>query len=305
MNVTAARVLEIEALAVSRLKGALNAEFDNALTALASASTVVVVGMGKSGIIGMKIAATFASTGTRAFFMHPAEAFHGDLGMVAPEDVVLAISYSGETEEVLRLMPFFEDNRNYVVAMTGVAESSLARAAGACVLTAVVEEACPLQLAPTASTTACLAMGDAMAVALMELRGFSEENFARFHPGGSLGRRLLQRVGDVMVSSPLPVVNESALFMEVMEVISGGGLGLVCVRTPGKFGVITDGDLRRGLEEHGRQIFDVTASDLMTVSPHTVSRATRYADALQHMERLRISSLLVVEDSELVGIVRK
>ncbi|MDP6189276.1 MAG: KpsF/GutQ family sugar-phosphate isomerase [Gammaproteobacteria bacterium] len=266
---------------------------------------VVVCGMGKSGIIGKKIAATFASTGTPSFFMHPGEAYHGDLGMVTPADVFLAISNSGETQEVVKLVPFLRDNQNTLIAMTGNPGSSLARAAHCHLNIAVHQEACPLQLAPTSSTTATLAMGDALAVTLMQARGFAPEEFARFHPGGNLGRRLLRRVADEMQTSNLPVTEPHEDVLSLIHRMSQGGLGLVVVKGEQGMGVITDGDVRRALEQYGEQVFSRCAQDLMSLNPTCVPTDTRVEDALALMEQRQINRLLVVSDGALVGVFKK
>lgn len=258
---------------------------------------VVVVGMGKSGIVGQKIAATLASTGTPAFFVHPGEAFHGDLGMIKPIDVALLISNSGETEEVIRLLPFLEYQQNQVVAMTGNPRSTLARHAHVVLDVGVEREACTNNLAPTSSTTCTLVMGDALAVALMGERNFQPEDFARFHPGGSLGRRLLTRVADVMHKDKLPVCAPSAGFRDVVSIINRGRLGLVLVMDgEGLAGIVTDGDVRRAFDQDVdyRQI---TAADMMTRSPRTVSPEVRFVDAEAEMRLARISAL-VVKDAE-------
>lgn len=303
---TARRVFDVEARAVQGLAGALDGGFADAVSRiLATSGRTVVCGMGKSGIIGKKIAATFASTGTPSFFMHPGEAYHGDLGMVAPQDVFIAISFSGETDEVLKLLPFLRGNGNFVVAMTGKPQSTLARAANAHLDVGVEREACPLQLAPTSSTTATLAMGDALAVALMEARGFQPENFARFHPGGSLGRRLLNRVDDDMVARELPLVPPHAAVMDVLHEMTRASLGLAIVKGDGCLGLITDGDVRRAIERHGQAVFTMSAGDLMTPDPCAVAAGTRSADALALMERRKISALLVLDGDRLAGIFRK
>jgi arabinose-5-phosphate isomerase len=303
---SAKRVLQIEASAVAALAGRLDAQFTQAVEQiLSSQGRVIVCGMGKSGIIGRKIVATLASTGTPSFFMHPGEAFHGDLGMVTATDVFVAISYSGETEEVVKLLPFLKDNGNFLVAITGRPTSTLAQAADCHLDAGVAQEACPLALAPTASTTATLAMGDALAVALMEARGFQPENFARFHPGGSLGRRLLSRVEHEMVAGELPLVDASSPMMDVLQVITRSSLGLAIVQTGSGHAIITDGDIRRALELHGREVFDKSAAELMTASPAHVSVGTRVEDALVLMERRRISSLLVLDGNKLVGVFKK
>tara|TARA_A100001015_G_scaffold134815_1_gene149608 strand:+ start:7738 stop:8664 length:927 start_codon:yes stop_codon:yes gene_type:complete len=299
-------VFSVEAKAVSALSDNLSTDFDDAVSAiLSSEGKTIVCGMGKSGIIGKKIAATLASTGTPSFFMHPGEAYHGDLGMVSPDDVFIAISNSGETEEVVKLIPFLKDNGNVLIAMTGNPDSTLAKAANYHLNVGVEEEACPLQLAPTSSTTATLAMGDALAVTLMKARDFKPENFARFHPGGSLGRRLLSRVENEMVSDNLPVIQPDASVAEVISAISGGGLGMAIVSTVDKPSVITDGDLRRAIEKYKEQLFTKNASNLMTSNPVSVMAGTRVEDALVLMEEKKITSVLVTERGEIVGVFKK
>lgn len=270
-----------------------------------STGRVIVCGMGKSGIIGRKIAATLASTGTPAFFMHPAEAYHGDLGMVHADDVFIAISNSGETGEVVQLLPFLKQNGNRIIAVTGNARSTLGRAAHCHLDVGVESEACPLQLAPTASTTATLAMGDALAITLMEARGFSPEHFARFHPGGSLGRRLLRIVDDEMTTEGLPFVDPSATVMSVLSVMTRSGLGVAIVTGDDGYGLITDGDVRRLLDAHGPQAFDRRASEFMSRDPVIVSRGTRVQDALDLLGQRKITSLLVTENNLVVGVFKK
>lgn len=303
----ARRVFSIEARSLNDLGEAIDANFSSCVDAiLCSRGRVIVCGMGKSGIIGRKIAATFSSTGTPSFFMHPGEAYHGDLGMVKPSDIFLAISNSGETDEVVKLIPFLRNNGNYLVAMTGSERSTLAKAAHCHVLVAVREEACPLQLAPTSSTTAALVMGDALAVTLMSVRGFQPENFARFHPGGALGRRLLAKVEDEMQKAKLPRVSVNATFFSVLQAITHGSLGLAIVDDGTTIaGVITDGDIRRAMEKYGRDAMDKSASDLMTCEPIKVSIGTRIEDALALMTRSNISALLVFNKMELVGVFKK
>ena len=302
----AKQVFATEAKAVAGLAEQLDEQFAGAVQSIvAGRGKVVVCGMGKSGIIGKKIAATFASTGTPSFFMHPGEAYHGDLGMVTSDDVFLAISNSGETEEVVKLVPFLRDNQNTLIAMTGNPQSSLAKAAHFHLNIAVHQEACPLQLAPTSSTTATAAMGDALPVTLMEARGFAPEEFARFHPGGSLGRRLLRRVSDEMQTDKLPLVAASNDVLSVINAMSQGGLGLAIVNSTEGMGVITDGDIRRALEQHGQQVFGHSAQDLMSLNPATVPPDTRVEDALALMEQRQITRLVVVADGELVGVFKK
>lgn len=302
----AREVFAIEARAVSQLASQLDQAFSAAVDRiLTSRGRVIVCGMGKSGIIGKKIAATLASTGTPSFFMHPGEAWHGDLGMVTPDDIFIAISNSGETDEVVKLIPFLKDNGNYLIALTGNPASTLARAASSHLNVRVEEEACPLQLAPTSSTTATLAMGDALAVTLMQARDFRPEHFARFHPGGSLGRRLLSRVQDEMVSSNLPLVTEQAQVLEVIHAMSEGRLGLAIVRCAAGWGIITDGDVRRAIEQHGAAVFGLQAADFMSRDPACVAPGTRVEDALLLMENRRITALLVCDGDELVGVFKK
>lgn len=302
----AKRVFEIEANALLGLKQRLNGAFTDAITnILSTQGKVIVCGMGKSGIIGKKIAATLASTGTPSFFMHPGEAYHGDLGMVTPDDVFVAISNSGETDEVVKLIPFLKDNGNYCVAMTGNPRSTLAVAANAHLDVGVEIEACPLQLAPTASTTATLAMGDALAVTLMKIRDFQPENFARFHPGGSLGRRLLSRVEDEMVSVDLPFVSADSELIDILQSMSRGRLGLAIVSDVEGYGIITDGDIRRLIEEHQAVAFKKKANDFMSLKPAIVNVGTRVKDALELMEARKITSLLVVDRDAILGVFKK
>lgn len=305
-NAVALRVFQIEAQAISALSGQLDADFGRAVHAiLTSAGRTIICGMGKSGIIGRKLAATLASTGTPAFFMHPAEAFHGDLGMVTADDVFVAISSSGQTKEVVKLLPFLKDNGNRLIAITGDPASLLAQTASYHLNVAVHEEACPLQLAPTASTTAALAMCDALAVALMEARQFKPENFARFHPGGTLGRRLLRRVEHEMVSIDLPLVRPDLPAMGVLQAITRSNLGLAIVESDVGWGIITDGDLRRGVARYGSTFFERRAEDLMTADAATINSSCRVDAALERMDERCISALLVVDEDRLLGVFKK
>lgn len=302
----ARRVFEIEANAVAALADSLGVDFERAVQhLLTSRGRAIVCGMGKSGIIARKIAATLASTGTPSFYMHPGEAYHGDLGMVTPEDTFIAISYSGETDEVLKLLPFLEENQNFLIAATGDVNSSLSMSADCHLDVSVDAEACPLRLAPTSSTTAALAMGDALAVALMEARGFKPENFARFHPGGSLGRRLLSRVEHEMVSRDLPILDEDAGVMEILHAVTNSSIGLTAIKSGSEWAVITDGDLRRAVENFGPAFFERRAADIMTRNPASVVVGTRTEDARAKMERKRISALLVFDGDQLVGILKR
>lgn len=303
---SALNTFRAEAEAVHSLAGQLTDDFEKAVRAiLATHGKVIVTGMGKSGLVGRKIAATLASTGTPSFFLHPGEAYHGDLGMIEAGDIVLALSNSGQTDEVLRLIPYLQECGNTVIAMTGNAGSTLAKNSTYHLDVSVKSEACPLSLAPTCSTTAQLAMGDALAVALMNERGFRAEDFARFHPGGSLGRRLLTRVGDVMRSEHLPTASPSSRLGEVIITISDARMGVAVILDEGKIaGIVTDGDVRRAMLKYGARFFDITADEIMTRTPKTVSVADRLTDAEQLMQDNKIHSLIVVDrDGKLAGIV--
>lgn len=295
-----------EAEALMRLGGQLTDDFDRAVkTILACSGKVIVTGMGKSGIIGRKIAATLASTGTPSFFLHPGEAYHGDLGMIGKPDVVIALSYSGYTDEVLKLIPYFQNNGNIVISITGNPASTLARNSAYTLNVAVGHEACPLSLAPTSSTTATLAMGDALAIALMYERGFKEEDFARFHPGGSLGRRLLTKVGDVMRRENLPVVPPTMKLSDVIIVISDARMGVAVITKDDKIrGLVTDGDVRRAMQKYGNEFFDLSVDRIMTRTPKLIRETDRVTDAEEIMQRNKIHSLIVTDEEErLVGIV--
>lgn len=303
---SALNTFRAEAEAVQSLAGQLTDDFEKAVRAiLATHGKVIVTGMGKSGLVGRKIAATLASTGTPSFFLHPGEAYHGDLGMIEAGDIVLALSNSGQTDEVLRLIPYLQECGNTVIAMTGNAASTLAKNSTYHLDVSVKSEACPLSLAPTCSTTAQLAMGDALAVALMNERGFRAEDFARFHPGGSLGRRLLTRVGDVMRSEHLPTASPSSRLGEVIITISDARMGVAVILEEGKIaGIVTDGDVRRAMLKYGARFFDITAGEIMTRTPKTVSVSDRLTDAEQLMQDNKIHSLIVVDrDGKLAGIV--
>jgi arabinose-5-phosphate isomerase len=301
----AREVLETEAAAVRALVARLDDRFLAAVRLiLACRGRVVVSGMGKSGHIGRKIASTLASTGTPAFFVHPGEASHGDLGMIIGEDILVALSHSGESAELLVILPRAKRAGAKVIAVTGSPGSSLGRQADVVLDTHVEKEACPLNLAPTASTTAALAMGDALAVALLDARGFGHEDFARSHPGGSLGRKLLTHVADLMHTGPaVPAVRSDALLPEAVLEMSRGRLGMTAVLDPwGKVaGVFTDGDLRRTLERvedfrHARIV------DHMTRAPRSIAPDRLAAEAVQLMDRHKINQLLVVDgDGNLVG----
>lgn len=295
-----------EADAVTSLINKLNDDFESSVKAiLTTKGKLIVTGMGKSGLVGRKVSATLSSTGTPSFFLHPGEAYHGDLGMIETSDIILAISNSGTTDEVLKLIPFFQNNGNTIISMTGNAESTLAKNSTYHLDVSVEHEACPLSLAPTCSTTAQLAMGDALAVSLMQERGFRAEDFARFHPGGSLGRRLLTRVGDVMRSENLPLVSKSDKLGSVIIRISDARMGVAIVMEDGHIaGLVTDGDVRRAMLKYGERFFDITAAEIMTHKPKTVYTTDRLPDAEQLMQENKIHSLLVVDkDGKLAGVV--
>ncbi|MDA7746234.1 KpsF/GutQ family sugar-phosphate isomerase [Psychromonas sp.] len=302
----AKEVIQTEIDGLNFMSSRIDVEFNQAVDAIVSTKgRTIICGMGKSGLIGKKIVASLASTGTPSFFMHPGEAFHGDLGMVKPEDVFIAISNSGETDEVLKLLPFLRDNGNHVIAITGNGKSTLATNAHCHLDIAVPKEACLLQLAPTSSTTATLVMGDALTVALMEVRGFKSENFARFHPGGNLGRRLLSKVKDEMVAENLPVVLSDDSLLNVINTISSGKLGITLVKNNMLIdAIITDGDLRRAMEKYGKNVFDLKASDIATINPLSTNPNSSYQVAFELMHEKGISSLVVKEGENIVGVLK-
>jgi arabinose-5-phosphate isomerase len=310
MPTTGENVVRIEAEALNalanRLAGPMRGQFDRALDLLQRCtSRVVVTGMGKSGIIAQKIAATLSSTGTPSLFMHPAEALHGDLGMVAKGDVVIALSSSGETEELLKLLAKIKRIGDALICFTCNLKSTLAQASDVALDCSVAQEACSFGLAPTASTTAMLALGDALAVALSEKRGFKEEDFANLHPGGKLGKKLM-RISELMHSGDaLPRVSPHTAMHDVIYEMSRKKLGLTTVADGQRLvGVISDGDLRRLLERRGKDAMDLKAGDCMTLSPVTVHPDTFAMTALNLMEDRKITSLIVVDgDSRLLGVV--
>lgn len=304
----AKKVLSIEADSVEQLKERINEDFLRAVEIIHnSKGRVVVTGMGKSGLIGRKIAATLASTGTPSFFMHPAEASHGDLGMVTEEDVVIVISNSGETEEVMKLIPFLKYFNVKIVAITGNVNSTLAQQADAVLDVSVKEEACPFGFIPTASTTSTLAMGDALAVALIMRNGFKKEDFAFFHPGGSLGRKMLTKVRDLMhFGEALPIAYPDTLMLEALLEISSKRLGVVVIVDKERkiLGIITDGDVRRGIQKWGKELFDLKASQIMTPNPKTINEEELAAVALSKMQKHSITSLVVPDSNgTLKGII--
>lgn len=300
------RTIHAEALALKHMEETLGDEFVRAVELILSCrGKLIVTGMGKSGHIARKIAATLASTGTPSFFLHPAEAFHGDLGMISPEDVVLALSYSGETDEILKIVPFIHTNGNPLISMTGNAQSSLARNSDAHLDIMVRKEACILHLAPTSSTTAQLAMGDALAATLMHMRGFTAMDFARLHPGGSLGRRLLMTVGNVMRSADLPVVAPDCSAKDMIHTVSKGGLGLIVICDEGRIeGIVTDGDIRRAMESRQAEFFNIRAMDIATRNPKCISPEAKLIEAEKKMTQHKVNSLLVAEEGKLLGVIQ-
>ncbi|MBS1210056.1 MAG: arabinose-5-phosphate isomerase [Proteobacteria bacterium] len=301
---TARRVLSIESAAVAALTSRLGADFERAVTLILEAKgRVIVSGVGKSGHIARKIAATMSSTGTPAYFVHPGEAAHGDLGMIQPDDVLIALSNSGTAEELLIIVPLVKRMGAGLIAITGKPQSPLAQLADAHLDAGVEEEACPLNLAPTASTTAALAMGDALAVALLEARGFGPDDFARSHPGGALGRRLLTHVRDIMrTDAAVPSVPLTASFSEALLEMSRKGLGMTAIVDNGRVaGIFTDGDLRRLLERK-INIPDLMIADVMHRNPRSIGPDALAVEAAEMMDRHRISQVLVVDaEQHLVG----
>jgi arabinose-5-phosphate isomerase len=302
----ARRVLETEARAILGLIDQLDGRFDRAVDLLASCTgRVIAMGMGKSGIIATKIAATFSSTGTASFFLHPAEAIHGDLGVVRAEDVVVALSHSGETEELVRLIEAIRRIGARLIAITGRCDSTLGHAADVALSSHVAEEACPLNLAPTASTTAALALGDALAIALSSRKGFRPEQFADLHPGGNLGKKLLRVEALMKRGEDIPRVTAATLMPDVIHEISSKLIGMTCVvDAQGRLeGIVTDGDLRRQMAR-GSQVFERTAGEVMTRQPVTISGAVLAVEALRHMETRKITSVVVVGADHIVeGVV--
>lgn len=302
---SAKRTIDLEQQAVTELKQRLTSDFTVACQLiLQGQGRVVVTGMGKSGHIGRKIAATLASTGTPAFFVHPGEASHGDMGMIQPEDIVIALSNSGETHEVTSLLPLLQRMGSKLISLTGNPNSTLAKAADAHLDSGVKQEACPLNLAPTSSTTCALVMGDTLAVALLEARGFSAEDFAFSHPGGSLGRRLLLKVADIMhTGDEIPVVSPDTPVSKALFEITSKGLGMTTVQDQGKLvGIFTDGDLRRAFDKD-LDIRQLTINDIMTKGGKSTSPNLLAASAVKQMEDNKITSLVVKENEQVVGVL--
>lgn len=308
MNIlnAAKEVFEIESKEIANLSNLLTEDFEKVVKAVLNTNgKFIISGMGKSGIIGKKIAATLASTGTPSFFLHPGEAYHGDLGMIEKEDILLLISNSGETDEILKLIPFLKSQGNITIGMSGNPKSTLGINTNFHLNIAIEKEACPLSLAPMSSTTATLVMGDAIAASLMKLRDFKDENFAKFHPGGSLGRRLLTTVGTVMKKENLPTCDEPSAIKDIIHKITDGKCGLVVVMQETQIkGIITDGDIRRAMETNEENFFSLKASDLMSKNPKSINSNEKLIVASELMSDVKINSLIVSDDNKLVGIIQ-
>lgn len=299
-------VVANEIQALQRMSLLIDKDFDKAVKIIKSSKgRVVVMGIGKSGIIAKKIAATFSSTGTPAFFVHPAEAFHGDLGMILSGDVILIISNSGETEEIIKIIPYLKHQACRIVTLTGNMMSTLAKVSSAALNVGVEEEACNLNLAPTSSTTCALVMGDALAVTLSSEKKFMPEDFAKFHPGGNLGRKILARVQDAMIKDNLPICSETDTFKTVVATITAKRLGVsLIMRSDNLVGIITDGDIRRAFDRF-KDLRDVTASDFMSKYPRTIEPETMLLKAEELMKKNKISSLVVLDkEAKLMGLLQ-
>lgn len=300
-------VFDIERKELETVSNSLDQSFSDAVMSIYNAKgKCVITGIGKSGIIGRKIAASLSSTGTPSFFVHPGEAFHGDLGMFEKEDIVVMLSNSGETDEVLKLLSFFQRQGNTIIAITGNSNSTLARHASIHLLCKVEAEACPLQLAPTSSTTAALVMGDAIVVALIELREFKPENFALFHPGGSLGRKLLTTVNDVMKSDNLPLVRSNENIKDVIHKMTASKFGVAIQVGHGQKleGIITDGDIRRAMEAYESGFFELTSDKVSTKKPVCVRKTDRVSEVEERLSNSKIRNLIVLDEyGVVVGLV--
>lgn len=302
----AKNVIQIELSELEKMSSRLDESFTEAVNLIInSQGRLVVVGMGKSGIIGKKISATFSSTGTPSYFVHPGEAFHGDLGIIQPLDILLLISNSGETEELIRLLPHLKENK--IIGITGNKNSTLGKVADVVLDVSVEKEACQNNLAPTSSTTNTLVMGDALAIAVSSLLNFKPSDFARRHPGGSLGRRLLTKVKDMMISENLPFCDVNDSLKEVVSIITGGRLGITLVVEDNQLaGIITDGDIRRALDSYTTPL-QVKASEIMSTNPRTISSERLFSEAEERMRDLKINSLIVVDsnnNTKILGVIQ-
>lgn len=302
---SANETLSLYAQAITNLNGNLDQQFNQAVEMILNCEgRIVVAGIGKSGLVGQKMVATFASTGTPSFFLHPTEAFHGDLGMLKPIDIVLLISNSGETDDVNKLIPSLKNFGNRIIAMTGNLSSTLAQHADVVLNIGIEREACPNNLAPTTSALVTMALGDALAIALIKARNFKAEDFARFHPGGSLGRKLLCRVKDVM-QRKLPIATPTTTFSDCLSIMNEGRMGVAIVMANQQLlGIITDGDIRRSLAKFGAEVLNQTASAIMTSSPKTISDDAYIIEAEEQMKQLKIHSLIALDEHQkVVGLV--
>ena len=297
--------IELEELNSALVRLKRNEKFDSLIDFLCQENTrVIVIGMGKSGHVGSKISASLASTGTFSFFLHPAEAYHGDLGMIDKKDCILFLSNSGETEEIIRLLPFIKKNENSIISIIGNLDSTLAKNSDWILDASVVKEACPINLAPTSSSTLSLILGDCLTLALMRAKGFKQEDFAKLHPGGNIGRRLLTTAKDHIVPIESLVCKENSSFKDLLSLISSGGQGLILVQAGKGFGIITDGDLRRSLQKWGRASFEKTAMDIMTSDPIYVDINSSYHEMETLLVENAISTLLVRNNDQVVGVVK-
>lgn len=307
MNKLACEVFDIEANAILKLKDSLDIYFDRAIDLLFEAKgKVIITGMGKSGLIGKKIAATLTSTGTPSYFLHPAESTHGDSGIITRDDVVIAISNSGETQELLNLLPLIKRFGVPIISMTGNVNSTLAKAGNVVLDISVDKEACPLGKAPTASTTATLAMGDALAICLLKKRGFTEEDFLVYHPSGALGKGIKYHVEDLMLKENLPIASENMKFTELIKLISDYKLGMAIITDSDGFlsGILTDGDIRRVVVKFSSKLDSLIAKDVMTINPKTVNVSDFAASALHLMEKYSITALAVVDSfNKPIGVI--
>jgi arabinose-5-phosphate isomerase len=303
MKDIAKRVFEVEIESLQHVAGLIDDSFTTVVNAiLNNTGKIIVIGVGKSGLIGKKIAATFSSTGTPSLFLHPGDAFHGDLGIVSPNDAIILISYSGETDEVLKVIPFLKWNKSLIISITGNPNSTIAKNSDHHLSITITREACPLALAPTSSTTAALVMGDALAIALMESRKFQEEDFARFHPGGSLGRKLLTRIKDLMRTDNLPFIQIDASFTDVLLSMSEGKLGMVMVGSKDYIeGIITDGDLRRALLRN-QDISKLSVTDMMTADPIIIDGDEFVSQVEVLMMEKKITNVLVGKKRKIIGV---
>lgn len=303
----AQQTIDIECNELIQLKNRIDASFVQAVKLIdTTKGKCILIGMGKSGIIAKKIAASLASTGIPSFFIHPGEAFHGDLGMIEPADIVILLSNSGETDEILKIMPFLIKHDNKTISITGRPDSTLAKNTTLHIDGSVTKEACPIGLAPTSSTTVALVIGDAFVTTLVKLRNFQAENFALYHPGGALGKKLLTQVKDLMRTDDLPLCSEDTDITNLVHTVSESRLGLVVVQTSDNKikGIITDGDIRRAMESKQEKFFQLKASDLFTQSPKVIEPTMMVSDAEKIMFDNKITSVIVAQNNELKGILQ-